>query len=80
MYIDLLGADVTVTSLGGKTGKIHVDYKNVCCAFGCLNQNAKKILHFYRIPSSKMAFEAKHRCLCLQAIKQTDWTDETCDD
>lgn len=36
-------------------------------------------LHFYTMPLSKTPFETKRRRLWLQAIKPTDWTDETCD-
>jgi len=37
-------------------------------------------LHFYGIPLSKTQFEAQHKHIWLDAIKQTYWTVGTCDD
>jgi len=37
-------------------------------------------LHLYGIPLSKTQFEAQHKHIWLDAIKQTYWTVGTCDD
>lgn len=63
-------------------GEIHrIREKRSCCAFECQNQHAKKDLSYFLQNSvEKTPFETECRRLCLQAIKQTDWTDETCYD
>lgn len=54
------------------------DIKMSCCAVGCKNRHGQsKDIHFHRIPSTKTPFDAERRCLWLQAINRTDWSDET---
>ncbi|KAJ8278516.1 hypothetical protein GJAV_G00088470 [Gymnothorax javanicus] len=48
-----------------------------CCVFGCQNRYSTGGLKFYWIPTGSRPFQRNRRRLWLQAIKRTDWTEDT---
>lgn len=71
-------AEIGKGTLEKRVKSLEQGKKMSCCAVGCKNRHGQsKDIHFHRIPSTKTPFDAERRCLWLQAINRTDWSDDT---